>query len=75
MKNTIRRYVMDLGGGSIRIFYSDNPPEGVIELEREPQKDEILSVEKGKCKYTKISKGLRQKTVEERLKALEDKLK
>ena len=51
------------------------PPKEAIVLERKPDKDEIVEVKNGKCVYTKMSKEKPGPSLEDRVKALEEKLK
>ena len=69
-----KHYVIKIDEHTIRIFQSASPPEGAVELEREPDQDETLRIEGGKCVYKKIPKAPKKPSMEKRITALEQAL-
>lgn len=61
---------VDLDG---ELVHDKWPPEGAIEIDRRPEKDEILRVIEGKAVYTKRSVKIDPPSLEERVEALEAK--
>ena len=72
----LKLYAIQIDEHTMRRFRTGGaPPVGAVEIEREPEEDERLSIKGGKPEYKKIPKSPKQPSLRERIEVLEAKLK